>query len=75
MKDALVMVAIGLAVGTAAAVYLSRFLETLLFGIEPHHPSTFLLVALLFVAVAAVACYLPARRATTVDPVVALRAE
>jgi putative ABC transport system permease protein len=70
MKDALAMVALGIALGTAGALYLSRFLDTLLFGIEPHDPSTFALVALLFVAVATVACYLPARRATRVDPVV-----
>jgi ABC-type antimicrobial peptide transport system permease subunit len=75
MKDALGMVALGIVLGTAGALYLSRFLETLLFGIEPHDPSTFTLVAVLFVAVAIVACYFPARRATRVDPVVALRAE
>jgi putative ABC transport system permease protein len=75
MKEALAMVALGIGIGTAAAWYLSRFLETLLFGIERHDPSTFTLVALLFAAVATLACYFPARRATRVDPVVALRAE
>lgn len=75
MRDALAMVALGVAAGTACALYLSRFLESLLFGIEPHDPTTFTGVALLFLAVATVACYLPARRATRVDPIVALRAE
>ena len=75
MREALVVVAIGILAGTAGALYLSRFLETLLFGIEPQDPATFALVAALFLAVASVACYVPARRATRVDPVVALRAE
>jgi ABC-type lipoprotein release transport system permease subunit len=63
------------AAGLLGALYLSRFLETLLFGVQPRDPATFAAVAALFLIVAAIACYLPARRATRVDPVVALRAE
>jgi putative ABC transport system permease protein len=75
MRDAAAAVVPGLALGLLAALYLSRFLESLLFGVQPRDPATFGAVAVLFLAVAALACYLPARRATQVDPVVALRAE
>jgi putative ABC transport system permease protein len=75
MRDAAAAVVPGLALGLLAALYLSRFLESLLFGVQPRDPATFAAVALLFLGVAALACYLPARRATQVDPVVALRAE
>jgi putative ABC transport system permease protein len=61
--------------GIAGALYLSRFLEALLFGVEPRDPATLAGVAVLFVAVAALAAYVPARRATRVDPAIALRAE
>jgi putative ABC transport system permease protein len=75
MRDAAAAVVPGLALGLLAALYLSRFLESLLFGVQPRDPATFAAVALLFLGVATLACYLPARRATQVDPVVALRAE
>jgi putative ABC transport system permease protein len=75
MRDAAGAVLPGLALGLVGAVYLSRFLESLLFGVQPRDPATFAAVTLLFMTVAALACYLPARRATQVDPVVALRAE
>jgi predicted permease len=75
MRDAAWAVLPGLAAGLAGALYLSRYLESLLFGIQPRDPGTFAGVALLFLLIAALACYMPARRATRVDPVVALRAE
>ena len=75
MREALGTVLLGVAVGIAGALYLSRFLEALLFGVQPRDPLTLGAVAILFLAVAALACYVPARRATRVDPVVALRAE
>jgi predicted permease len=65
----------GVLTGLAGAVYLSRFLEALLFGVQPYDVGTLVAVAALFLLVAALACYVPARRATRVDPVVALRAE
>jgi hypothetical protein len=75
MREALGTVSLGVAVGIAGALYLSRFLEAILFGVQPRDPVTLGAVAILFLAVAGLACYIPARRATRVDPVVALRAE
>jgi ABC-type lipoprotein release transport system permease subunit len=62
-------------IGLCAAAALMRLMSTLLFGIRPLDPVTFLAVPTALVAAAALASYLPARRTTTVDPVEALRAE
>jgi putative ABC transport system permease protein len=75
IRESLGTVLLGVAVGIAGALHLSRFLEALLFGVQPRDPVTLSAVAILFLAVAALASYIPARRATRVDPVVALRAE
>ncbi len=69
------LTAVGIALGLVGAAGLSRYLQTLLFGVEPLDLTTFALVAVGFAAVATAACYLPARRATRVEPVVALRCE
>jgi putative ABC transport system permease protein len=61
--------------GLIGAAVGSRYLQSMLFGIDPLDVSTFALVASAFTLIAAVASYLPARRATAVDPVVALRHE
>jgi predicted permease len=65
----------GLAAGAAGAVGLTRFLGGLLFGVDSLDPATFAVMGLLLGAVVMLACYLPARRATRVDPLVALRYE
>jgi putative ABC transport system permease protein len=69
----MVQVGAGLAIGLAGALVLTRTMKSLLFGISATDPLTILSVAFLLAAVALVACYIPARRATKVDPMVALR--
>ena len=69
------LVCLGAALGIAGGAAVSRLLTSLLFGLSPLDPITYLSVALLLVAVALLATYLPARRATKVDPLVALRCE
>ena len=66
---------IGLAIGLAASWALTRFISTLLHGVKPTDPLTFSVVSLCLLAAAFLACYLPARRATKVDPLEALRYE
>jgi len=75
VRSALVLTAIGTAIGLGAAAGLVRLMRTLLFGVSALDPLTFAAVPVALVAAAALASYLPARRATGVDPVEALRAE
>jgi len=69
------MALIGVAIGLAASFALTRLMSTLLFGVSAHDPWTFAAVAGLLMAVAVDACYIPARRALRVDPIIALRCE
>ena len=75
VRSALVLTGVGTAVGLGAAAGLMRLMRTLLFGISPLDPVTFTAVPIMLVAAAALAGYLPARRAAAIDPVEALRAE
>jgi len=66
---------LGVAVGLIASLVLTRWMSSLLFGVQPTDLPTLAGVSFLLVSVAAVACWIPARRATKVEPVVALRYE
>jgi predicted permease len=75
LRETLLWVALGVVIGLGAALATTRWVESLLFGLKPNDPLTIGLAALVLLAVAAVAGYLPARRAARVDPLVAVRHE
>jgi putative ABC transport system permease protein len=75
LRQGLVLAVIGVAIGAGLAAIASRFIESLLFGVRGVDPLTFASAAGLFAVVTLVASYFPARRATKVDPMVALRSE
>jgi ABC-type antimicrobial peptide transport system permease subunit len=75
LRMGLLVATFGLALGAGAAFGVTRYLKSILFDVQPADPITFLAVGALLLCVALLACYLPARRAATVDPLNALRAE
>jgi putative ABC transport system permease protein len=75
LRQGLKLTALGLLIGLAAAYALTRYMQSLLFGVKATDPLTFAAIALLLIAVAFMACWIPARRATKVDPLVALKYE
>jgi predicted permease len=75
LREGLKLVALGVVLGVTAALMLTRLLEGMVYGVSMSDPLVFVLVNILMVAVALTACYIPARRAMRVDPLVALRYE
>ncbi len=75
LRQGLATTLIGVAIGVAASLATSRTMQSLLFGVDSTDPLTFIAVAASLIAVAGLACYIPARRAMKVDPMVALRSE
>ncbi len=75
LGSGLLVTTCGLALGAAAAFGVTRYLKSILFDVQPADPITFIAVGALLLCVGLLACYLPARRAATVDPLNALRAE
>ena len=75
VRHGLLLAGIGAVLGLAAAAGLTRLMSSLLFGVKALDPLTYAGVATILIAAAALASYLPARRATAVDPIDALRAE
>jgi ABC-type antimicrobial peptide transport system permease subunit len=75
LKHGVLLVALGVGLGIIAAILATRLMSHLLYGVTPTDPLTFSAIAVLLTFIALVACYLPARRAAHVDPVIALRSE
>ncbi|WNG60750.1 ABC transporter permease [Archangium gephyra] len=75
LRGGMRLAGLGVALGVAGALVLSRVMSSILYGVAPHDPLTFVAVAVVLLGVALVACLVPARRAMRVDPAVSLRAE
>ena len=75
LRHGVLLVVFGIGLGVAGALAMTQFLSSLLYGVKPTDPLTFIAVSLILTSVALMASYIPARRATKVDPMVALRHE
>ncbi|MFZ0212323.1 MAG: ABC transporter permease [Candidatus Acidiferrales bacterium] len=75
IRQGIALTLIGVATGVVAALGVTRLVTSMIFGVTPYDPVTFVTVAIVLIAVAFLACYIPARRAMRVDPIVALRYE
>jgi ABC-type antimicrobial peptide transport system permease subunit len=75
MKDGVKLGLLGIVLGLAGAIALTRVMASLLFEVKPTDPATLIGVSLLLAIVAMLACYIPARRALSIDPITALRRE
>ena len=75
MKDGIRLTLLGIVLGLVGAVALTRLMVSLLFEVKPTDPATLIAVALLLAAAALLACYIPARRALSIQPITALRCE
>jgi ABC-type antimicrobial peptide transport system permease subunit len=75
LGDGAVLAAIGVVIGLVGALFVTRFMRSMLYGVSPFDPVSFVAVAAILSAIAFVASYVPARRAAKVDPIVALREE
>jgi ABC-type lipoprotein release transport system permease subunit len=75
VSQGLRLAATGTGVGLVGAIMLTRYIRTLLFDVRPNDPATLIAVPLVLIAVAVVACYVPARRAAGIEPMIGLRRE